>query len=136
MAVGFGRIPRVARPKRADVVFPWHAGSEKDHNHIYYREASLAIFQKGASSGVAYLSCSSRRQREQKPVDLLASLLKQLVQQQAPTPESVKSLYVLHRNKRTRPSFEEILKALHSVMAYFFKDFHHYRCAGQMSSFL
>lgn len=62
------------------------------------------LWEIGATTGVAYLYCNFRRQHEQKPEDLLASLLKQLVQQQASTPESVKSIYDSHKNKRTRPS--------------------------------
>jgi hypothetical protein len=82
-----------------------------------------ATFQNGATTGVAYLYCNFRRQHEQKPEDLLASLLKQLVQQQASTPESVKSIYDRHQDKRTRPSFDEILKALQSVIACYSRTF-------------
>jgi hypothetical protein len=82
-----------------------------------------AKFQHGATTGVAYLYCNFRRQNEQKPEDLLASLLKQLVQQQSSMPESVKSIYDRHQEKQTRPSINEILKALHSVVAYFSRTF-------------
>jgi Cdc6-like AAA superfamily ATPase len=74
-------------------------------------------FQNDASVGIAYLYCNFRRQQEQKPVDLLASLLKQLVQEQPSVPESLKSLYEYHRDKRTRPSFDEVSKVLRSVVA-------------------
>jgi hypothetical protein len=43
--------------------------------------------------------------------DLLASLLKQLTQEQSSLPDSVKALYDQHRDKRTRPSFDEISRA-------------------------
>lgn len=46
---------------------------------------------------------------------LLASLLKQLAQGQSSLPGSVKDLYNRHKQKRTRPSFDEILQALQSV---------------------
>lgn len=36
-----------------------------------------AEFQNDANIGIAYLYCNYRRQQEQKPADLLASLLKQ-----------------------------------------------------------
>lgn len=74
-------------------------------------------FQNDASVIIAYIYCNFRRQQEQKPTDLLASLLKQLVQEQLFMPENVKSLYERHRDKRTRPSFDEISKALHSIVA-------------------
>jgi Cdc6-like AAA superfamily ATPase len=76
-----------------------------------------AKFQNDASVGLAYIYCNFRRQQEQKPNDLLASLLKQLVQEQPFIPENVKSLYERHKGKRTRPSLDEILKALHSIVA-------------------
>jgi predicted ATPase len=82
-----------------------------------------ARFQNDASIGIAYLYCNFRRQQEQKPEDLLASLLKQLVQEQPSTPESMKSLYERHKCKRTRPSFDEISKALHSVVVDFTRTF-------------
>jgi Cdc6-like AAA superfamily ATPase len=81
------------------------------------------LWEIGATTGVAYLYCDFRHQHEQKPEDLLASLLKQLVRQQASTPESVKSIYDRHQDKPTRPSFDEILKALHSVVAYYSRTF-------------
>ena len=73
--------------------------------------------------GIAYLYCNFRRQHEQKPTDLLLSLLKQLVQEQPSIPESVKILYTHHKGKRTQPSFDEISKALHSVLADYSRSF-------------
>ncbi|KAI9782352.1 MAG: hypothetical protein M1839_005225 [Geoglossum umbratile] len=69
------------------------------------------------SVGIVYLYCNFRQQHQQKPEDLLSSLLKQLVQKQAAMPESVKTLYECHNRERTRPSFNEILEALKSVAA-------------------
>jgi Cdc6-like AAA superfamily ATPase len=80
-------------------------------------------FQNDASTGIAYLFCNYRRQQEQKPVDLLVSLLKQLIQEQPSVPESVKSLHEYHKDKRTRPSFDEISKVLHSVVADYSRTF-------------
>jgi Cdc6-like AAA superfamily ATPase len=80
-------------------------------------------FQNDASVGIAYIYCNFRRQREQKPADLLTSLLKQLVQEQRFVPESVKTLYERHKDKRTRPSFDEISKELHSVVADYSRAF-------------
>jgi Cdc6-like AAA superfamily ATPase len=74
-----------------------------------------AKFQNDTSIGIAYIYCDFKRQEERKPADLLSSLLKQLVQEQSPVPESVKSLYERHKDKGSRPSLEEILKSLHSI---------------------
>ncbi|KAH7019861.1 hypothetical protein EDB80DRAFT_759906 [Ilyonectria destructans] len=74
------------------------------------------------SVGIAYVYCNFRRQHEQKAEDLLASLLKQLSQGQ-PLPESVKSLYDSHKDKHTRPSFDEISRAINSVATLYSRVF-------------
>jgi hypothetical protein len=43
-------------------------------------------FQNDASVGIAYLYCNYQPQQEQKPEDLLSSLLKQLAQEQPVVP--------------------------------------------------
>jgi Cdc6-like AAA superfamily ATPase len=69
------------------------------------------------STAIAYIYCNFRRQNEQKVEDLLASLLKQLSQEQPALPESVGILYNRHKDKGTRPSLDEISKAFRSVAA-------------------
>jgi hypothetical protein len=80
-------------------------------------------FQNDAKVGIAYIYCNFRRQQEQKPEDLLASLLKQLAQQKRSMPDIVKNLYKQHKDKRTRPSIEEISKVLYSIVADYSKSF-------------
>lgn len=80
-------------------------------------------FENDISVGIAFLYCNFQRQQEQKLTDLLASLLKQLVQQRPSIPENVKSLYERHKEKRTCPSFDEILKELDSVVRLYSKVF-------------
>jgi hypothetical protein len=72
-------------------------------------------FRNDKSIGIAYLYCNFRRQDEQKAEELLASLVKQLAQSRSSLPESVKSLHDKHKDERTRPSFDEISRALQSV---------------------
>jgi hypothetical protein len=69
------------------------------------------------NTGIIFLYCNFRREYEQKPADLLSSLLKQLVQEQSPVPKTVRTLYKRYKDKRTRPSLDEISKVLHSVVA-------------------
>jgi Cdc6-like AAA superfamily ATPase len=83
--------------------------------HLY------AKFQNDASVGIAYLYCNF--QQQQSPTDLLASLLKQLIQERPSMPEIVKNLYEHHKDKRTRPSFDEISNVLHSVVANYSRAF-------------
>ncbi|RYP80241.1 hypothetical protein DL769_002543 [Monosporascus sp. CRB-8-3] len=76
-------------------------------------------FQNDPAVNIAYIYCNFRRKDEQKIDDLLASVLKQLAENQTPLPRSVKDLYDRHKQKRTRPSLEEIMKVLFSVTAIF-----------------
>ncbi|KAF4438156.1 ankyrin repeat protein [Fusarium austroafricanum] len=73
--------------------------------------------------GVAYLYCSFQRRDEQTADDLLAGLLKQLSQESPSLPYSIKALYDQHKSKRTRPSFDEISRTLHSVVAKYSRVF-------------
>jgi len=80
-------------------------------------------FRSDPTVGIAYLYCNFRQQHEQNVTDLLLSLVKQLVQEQPFIPESVTNLHTYHKCKRTRPSYDEVLEALHSVAAYYSRAF-------------
>ncbi|KFZ16434.1 hypothetical protein V501_02227 [Pseudogymnoascus sp. VKM F-4519 (FW-2642)] len=82
-----------------------------------------ANFQKDLNIGIAYLYCNFRQQDEQSAEGLLASLLKQLAQGLYPLPESVKSLYDSHKERRTRPTINEISSTLQSVAALYSRSF-------------
>jgi hypothetical protein len=82
-----------------------------------------AKIPKDTNIGIAYLYCNFRRQDEQTAEGLLASLLKQLTQGLYPLPESVKSLYDSHNEKRTRPNFIELSSTLQSVAALYSRTF-------------
>ena len=84
----------------------------------------MTRFEKDKTIGIAYIYCNFQRQDEQKAGDLLGSLLKQLAQDQSSSlPETVKALYDKHKDKRTRPSFDEIRRSLHSVAAQYSRVF-------------
>jgi hypothetical protein len=85
-------------------------------NHLYTKYQNDSI-------GIAYVYCNFRRQHEQKPVDLLASLLKQFIRGLPAMPESIKNFYERHKRKQTRPSFDEISKELFSVITNYSKSF-------------
>jgi Cdc6-like AAA superfamily ATPase len=67
------------------------------------------------STSIVYLYCDFRRQ--QKPFDLLTSLLKQLAWQHSHLPEDMKNLYNYHRKGQSRPSFCQISQLLQTFMA-------------------
>jgi hypothetical protein len=70
-----------------------------------------------ADVGVAYIYCNYKRQADQTTSSLLAAMLKQLVQDQPSIAKPLSSLYDHHEVRRTRPSVEETLIALQSVLA-------------------
>jgi hypothetical protein len=80
-------------------------------------------YQDDPMVGVAYLYCNFRRQDEQRIDYLLASLLKQLAHGRSPLSRTLKDLYSTHKKKRTRPSWEEISKALQSAAASYSRVF-------------
>lgn len=86
-------------------------------------EYLLTKFQNSTGIGIAYLYCNFRQQHVQKPEDLLASLLKQLILEQVSLSESMKKLYNCHKNKQTRPLIDEILVELHSVIIGYSRTF-------------
>jgi len=66
-------------------------------------------------TGIAFLYCSYGRREEQKAVNLLSAVLKQLAQEQPLIP-TVEALYSDHVKHRTRPSFDEVSKSLHAII--------------------
>jgi hypothetical protein len=64
----------------------------------------------------ACLFCSYQTQDEHVSADLLASLLKQLVQERPVLPDVIKTLHKSHTGRNTRPSFDELSKVLRSVV--------------------
>ena len=70
----------------------------------------------GDNVGVAYVYCNYKRRETQTATDLLAAILKQLVQERPLYGEPVATLHKRHANRRTRPSLDEICTALNSVI--------------------
>jgi hypothetical protein len=71
--------------------------------------------QPGRDSYIAFLFCNYSRQEEQTAEGLLAMLLRQLAEQHPLIFDSVKELYACHREKKTRPDFQEIYDTLCNV---------------------
>lgn len=86
-------------------------------DHLY------KIFYSDATIGIAYIYCNFKRQEGQTADFLFLSLLKQLVQQSPSIPHSVRALYDDYVNKRTRPSFDEVSRAVYSVIATYSRVF-------------
>ncbi|KAF3935194.1 Ankyrin-2 [Dactylellina cionopaga] len=80
-------------------------------------------YKADINTGIAYLYCNFKRQNEQNVEDLLASLLRQLVQNLSSLPESIVAMYNEHNKKGTRPSLGEISETLVSIAAIYSRVF-------------
>ena len=81
-----------------------------------------ARFRDDVHVGIAYLYCNFRRQADQKVEDLLSILIRQLSQDQSSLPECLRILYDKHKG-RTRPSLDELSRALQTVANLFLRIF-------------
>ena len=81
----------------------------------------MNAFRSQQDTGVAYIYCDYKAEHEQGPPALLASLLKQLVQQKSPIPDHVKELYgqLSNGTKPSRPSFKMMFESLLLTVASF-----------------
>ena len=80
-------------------------------------------FRNDPNIGIAYLYCNFRQQQVQKPRDLLASLLKQLINRRPSVPRYIRSLYEYHKEEQTRPLLNEISEALHAIVSEYSRAF-------------
>ncbi len=81
-----------------------------------------ARFRDDVHVGIAYLYCNFRRHADQKVEDILSSLIRQLSQDQSLLPKCLRDLYDKHRG-RTRPSLDELSRALRAVANLFSRVF-------------
>jgi hypothetical protein len=63
--------------------------------------------------GIAFLYCNYKEKEDQTTVNLVASLLQQLVQRQPVIPSQLRLLYEQHIRKKTRPTLAECSELLH-----------------------
>ena len=73
--------------------------------------------------GTVYLYCNHKIQLEQTSVNLVAGLLKQLLQQQGVVFNGLKSLYYGHLNNGTRSTLDEVFNMLQSEMNRYIRVF-------------
>ena len=74
-------------------------------------------------TGVACIYCNYKAQFEQTPLDLIASLLKQFLQELGTTPKELRTLYRRHLKKRTKAVLKEIVDVLPIVLSRFLRVF-------------
>ncbi|KAH7191748.1 nucleoside phosphorylase, partial [Fusarium flagelliforme] len=83
----------------------------------------LSELRQSPDIGIAYIYCNYQRHTQQRAIDLLASLLRQLAQPRSPLPRGVQELYNFHDNFRTYPTASQISRALSSVAGEYSKVF-------------
>ena len=72
---------------------------------------------------IAYIYCSYKEQEDQSTINLISSLLHQLVQRKPAISDGIVSLYHQHINKHTRPTLTECTDLLQSEARGFSKVF-------------
>lgn len=80
-------------------------------------------FCNDSKTSLAYIYCSYQRSGEQTLDQLLANILKQLAKQQSSSLGSIKEAYIRHKMKESRPSVNEIVALLHSVVGVYSRVF-------------
>jgi hypothetical protein len=108
MASRLCRIPDWLETDKQTLFCPGIPGAGKTIITAIVIDDLKTRLQNDPSIGVAYIYCNFRRRDEQRAEDLLASLLKQLAQDQSVLPDSVRDLY---------RRLNEISNTLHSVIA-------------------
>ncbi|KAG9233204.1 hypothetical protein BJ875DRAFT_379125, partial [Amylocarpus encephaloides] len=83
----------------------------------------LNTFSSDPNVAVVYIYFDFRRQEEQKPEELLASLLKQLVQWRPHLQDSTATFYECHKMKHTRPNYIELSEEVRKLITTFSRVF-------------
>ncbi|SCN76846.1 related to ankyrin [Fusarium fujikuroi] len=81
------------------------------------------LFSKDKTVGIAYIYCNFQRQNDQTAKELVASLLKQLLQSLPAMPEDIKLLYQQRRIKGSPPSLEDVSSNLLATAKHFSRVF-------------
>ncbi|KAL4810467.1 hypothetical protein BDV18DRAFT_131068 [Aspergillus unguis] len=92
-------------------------GVDKTTVACYVVDHLLETFRDGPSAGVAFLSCFFYRGVGRDPVDMISSLLRDLIHNVRPMPSAVRDLYMNHAPKRTYPSLDELRGVMYQVTA-------------------
>jgi NACHT domain len=85
----------------------------------------ITRFKNDETVAIAYIYCNFRRKQEQTTADMLASLLRQLCQDQLQSSsiQIIQDLYNQHGRVETRPSLDAMVTALRSVAALYGRVF-------------
>jgi len=73
--------------------------------------------------GIAYVYGNFRRQGDQQPIDILSSLLRQLLQHQTSFPKEVHDNYGNSKRRGIRPPIEELSRLFVAVLGHYTRSF-------------
>lgn len=85
--------------------------------------SSTDASSSSSSIGLAYIYCNWQRHHEQRRQNLLASTLKQLLAKAEQVPNTINTLYEKNKSDKSRPTAEELVTAIQSVLTLFSKGF-------------
>ncbi|EEH34808.1 ankyrin repeat domain-containing protein [Paracoccidioides lutzii Pb01] len=80
-------------------------------------------FDSDPDVAVAYIFCNHQRQDDQKPVNILANILKQLCERKSTVSKDVEKLYEKYRNYKSTLQTEHIIEAFESTAILYSKIF-------------
>ncbi|KAI1334222.1 hypothetical protein F5Y15DRAFT_297117 [Xylariaceae sp. FL0016] len=83
----------------------------------------LTEFKDDGDVAVGYIYCNFGRREDQQVIHIISSLLKQLAQSRLELPKVLRDLYESHDKTKTRPSTEEIYKALQETASLYSRVF-------------
>lgn len=93
----------------------------------WQNNAEQSIGDPNDKIGVAFVYCDFQQRHQQRPIDILASLIKQLIQDRPFVPKSVKDLYKIHKNtpssSRSGSEIRDFSDTLRSVVSDFTRIF-------------
>jgi hypothetical protein len=111
------------KTKRRTLFCPGIPGAGKTILTSVVIEDLYERFRSNPDVGISYIYFDYKEQHKQKVDDLLASLLRQLTQGRSSLTDPVRFLYERHKDRRTRPSYKEILSTLQSIAVMYSRVF-------------
>ncbi|KAK4696453.1 hypothetical protein P7C71_g1460, partial [Lecanoromycetidae sp. Uapishka_2] len=119
MSFGFGVGDILAVSRLAHDIYKRFQNFDEQSKNLH----DDTVRPQETTTGLVYLYCDYKKQGEQTLVNLLASLLEQLVRQGKQVSIPVKECYRRHSQQRSRPDVEEVWQLLRSEMERFSRTF-------------
>jgi hypothetical protein len=93
------------------------------HTRSIVLEHLQTFFKDNDRVAITCIYLNYKEQIEQTIPNLISSLLKQIVQDQPQTSDTIRAFYSHHKDRSTRPILDQLVKALQQEIATYFKVF-------------